>query len=210
MSHVHWWLIGLAFALGMMLTLALMVRPVKHPVPVGASIGGADRAAVPTAEDAIATAEKRTDKAARKDPTRRMPVKRPPAGKGAVTKKVVRKKVSAAKSPKKRIVVVKKTPARRTAVAKDLAPEQISSAAAAPVERVRPARFEPYGPGSARPDADGSGPEGWLVKGRSDTRLYYTPDDPSYDATVAQVWFEDEASAVRAFFTAWCKSARKK
>jgi hypothetical protein len=47
------------------------------------------------------------------------------------------------------------------------------------------------------------------VKGRSDTRLYYTPDDPTYDPTVAQVWFKDEASAARAHFTPWRKSLRK-
>ncbi|OBA64454.1 hypothetical protein A5647_01890 [Mycobacterium sp. 1100029.7] len=61
----------------------------------------------------------------------------------------------------------------------------------------------PFGPGSAHPDPDGRGPAGWLVKAQSDTRLYYTPDNPSYDATVAQVWFKDENSALRAGFTPW-------
>jgi hypothetical protein len=69
--------------------------------------------------------------------------------------------------------------------------------------------YAPYGPGSARATPDGGGPAGWLVKGRSDTRLYYTPDDPAYDATVAQVWFKDEESAARALFTPWRKSSRK-
>jgi len=48
------------------------------------------------------------------------------------------------------------------------------------------------------------------VKGRTDTRLYYTPNDPTYDLTVAQVWFKDEQCAVRALFTPWCKSSRKR
>jgi hypothetical protein len=69
--------------------------------------------------------------------------------------------------------------------------------------------YAPYGPGSARATPDGGGPAGWLVKGRSDTRLYYTPDDPAYDATVAQVWFKDKESAARALFTPWRKSSRK-
>ena len=68
--------------------------------------------------------------------------------------------------------------------------------------------YSPYGPGSARATPEGGGPSGWLVKGRSDTRLYYTPDDPTYDATVAQVWFKDEESAARALFTPWRKSAK--
>jgi uncharacterized membrane protein ArfC len=69
--------------------------------------------------------------------------------------------------------------------------------------------YAPFGPGSARADARGYGPSGWMVKGRSDTRLYYTPDDATYDGTVAQVWFRDEDSAVRAYFTPWRKSSKK-
>jgi uncharacterized membrane protein ArfC len=69
--------------------------------------------------------------------------------------------------------------------------------------------YAPFGPGSARADRRGNGPSGWMVKGRSDTRLYYTPDDATYDQTVAQVWFRDEESAVRAFFTPWRKSSKK-
>jgi uncharacterized membrane protein ArfC len=69
--------------------------------------------------------------------------------------------------------------------------------------------YAPFGPGSARADARGHGPSGWMVKGRSDTRLYYTPDDATYDRIVAQVWFRDEDSAVRAYFTPWRKSSKK-
>jgi uncharacterized membrane protein ArfC len=67
----------------------------------------------------------------------------------------------------------------------------------------------PYGPGSAQAGPDGRGPGGWLVKARSDTRLYYTPDNPTYDPTVAQVWFKDEQSALRAGFTPWHPNSPK-
>jgi uncharacterized membrane protein ArfC len=60
-----------------------------------------------------------------------------------------------------------------------------------------------------RANHDGSGPDGWVVKGRTDSRLFYTPDDPDYDEIVAQVWFQDEEFAARAFFTPWRKSSRK-
>ena len=69
--------------------------------------------------------------------------------------------------------------------------------------------YAPFGPGSARADAKGNGPSGWIVKGRSDTRLYYTPHDATYDQTVAQVWFRDEESAARAHFTPWRTSSKK-
>ncbi|MGF2951325.1 hypothetical protein ACOJVP_03080, partial [Mycobacterium sp. THU-M116] len=70
--------------------------------------------------------------------------------------------------------------------------------------------YAPYGPGSARATPEGGGPSGWSVKGRSDTRLFYTPDDPVYHLTVAQVWFKDEQAAVRAAFTPWRNSSRRK
>ena len=68
--------------------------------------------------------------------------------------------------------------------------------------------YAPYGPGSVRADPDGSGPDGWAVKGRTDSRLFYTPDDACYDDIDAQVWFQDPEFAARAFFTPWRKSAR--
>jgi hypothetical protein len=69
--------------------------------------------------------------------------------------------------------------------------------------------YAPFGPGSARATPDGGGPAGWPVKGRSDTRLYYTLEDPAYDEIVAQVWFKDEKSAARALFTPWRKSTKR-
>ena len=77
-----------------------------------------------------------------------------------------------------------------------------------PAKKIPKLPYEPYGPGSARATPNGGGPAGWLVKGRSDTRLYYTADDPGYGLTVAQVWFEDEASAARACFTPWRTSSQ--
>jgi len=61
----------------------------------------------------------------------------------------------------------------------------------------------PYGAHSARAAADGSGPEGWLVKGNEDSMLYHTPDSPHYKQTIAEVWFKDEESAAEGGFTSW-------
>lgn len=51
MQHVNWWLMALAFVLGLVLTLALMIRRVKREVPeyatlaAGAGVAGAGAAA---------------------------------------------------------------------------------------------------------------------------------------------------------------------
>jgi len=40
MHHVNWWLIGLAFVLGLLLTFALTIRRVTREVPVRSPTGG--------------------------------------------------------------------------------------------------------------------------------------------------------------------------
>jgi hypothetical protein len=93
-----------------------------------------------------------------------------------------------------------------------------AAAAAAPVKgpseaettKMAAVADSPYGSGSARPGADGSGPEGWLVKGNEDSMLYHTPDSPHYKETIAEVWFKDQESAEQAGFTPWQKGRTKK
>jgi uncharacterized membrane protein ArfC len=132
MNHVHWWLFGLSFAMGLVLTLALLGRPVKREVPLEVPV---DNSVIP---------DPPTTRIVTESPTKKIPVP-PPA---------------------------------------------------------------PYGPGSAQATPDGRGPAGWLVKARSDTRLYYTPDNPTYDPTVAEAWFKDEDSALRAGFMPWHNNSR--
>jgi uncharacterized membrane protein ArfC len=100
-------------------------------------------------------------------------------------------------------------PTTKISEAEEPPPTQTPAAEAPPTTQIPQWSYASYGPGSARAGADGSGPEGWLVKGRTDTRLYYTPDDPTYGPIVAQVWFQDEEAARRAFFTPWRASAKK-
>jgi uncharacterized membrane protein ArfC len=100
-------------------------------------------------------------------------------------------------------------PTTKIHVAQEAPPTKIHVAEEAPTTKIPAVPYAPYGRGSARAGAEGAGPAGWLVKGRSDTRLYYTPDDATYDRTIAQVWFKDEESAIRAYFTPWRKSSRK-
>jgi len=171
MIHPHWWLIGLAFAAGLVLTFVLIVRSAKPAATASGVAAPATAAAVspvPPVKDAP------TKPVEPLPPARLWPEKKvPPAGK----------------------VPAKKVPAGGQA------------AKAPPGPRTRTLPYEPFGPGSARATLDGGGPSGWPVKGRTDTRLYYTPNDPAYDLTVAHVWFKDEQSAARALFTPWRKSS---
>jgi hypothetical protein len=130
MGQVDYRLVGLAFVLGLLLTLALTIRRVKREVPVRSS---AQAAAAPV------------------------------------------------KSPSE-----------------------------AETAKIKTVAGSPYGADSARPEADGSGPEGWSVKGNEDSMLYHTPDSPHYKETIAEVWFKDEESAERGGFTPWHKGKGKK
>ena len=58
----------------------------------------------------------------------------------------------------------------------------------------------PYGEGSHAPAEDGSAPEGYPVKGNADSMKYHTPESPSYDRTVAEVWFATPEAAEAAGF----------
>lgn len=179
MSHVHWWLFALSFAMGLVLTLALIVRPVKRKVPVGNSAAESTKPEPTTTRIRVAEEPKTTRIPVAKDaPTTKVPV--------------------AKDAPTTKIPVAKEPPTTKIPVAKEFATRKIPTVPSAP-----------YGPGSAQAAPDGGGPAGWLVKGHSETRLYYTPDDPTYDSTVPQVWFKDEKAAVRAGFTAWRKRSKK-
>jgi uncharacterized membrane protein ArfC len=161
LNYVNWWLFGLSFATGFVLTSALTVRPVKRRA----------RRATSAEPDAPTT------KIPVDPPTMKIPV----ANESATTKIPIRQEF----------------PTTKIHVGTESATTKI------PVSPLAP-----YGPGSANAGPDGAGPPGWLVKGRMDSKLYYTPDDPPYDAGVAQVWFIDEESAAAAGFTPWRKRSK--
>ena len=176
MSHVHWALLAVSFALGMVVTFVLTMRSVKRHAPVGTSW---DESEPPTTLMPVETEPPTTlIPAETEPPTTQIPVETEP--------------------PTAQIPAANRPPRKRPPGAKGSRTGKIA---------VVP--YAPFGPGSARADARGHGPSGWMVKGRSDTRLYYTPDDATYDRIVAQVWFRDEDSAVRAYFTPWRKSSKK-
>jgi hypothetical protein len=58
----------------------------------------------------------------------------------------------------------------------------------------------PYGSDSAEPNADGSGPDGFPIKGDADSMLYHVPDSRFFARTKAGVWFATEEGARAAGF----------
>lgn len=67
----------------------------------------------------------------------------------------------------------------------------------------------PHGRGTVKPYADGTGPAGWTIKGNEDSMLYHTVDSPNYQQTIAEIWFVDEETAIRAGFKRWDVNRRK-
>jgi hypothetical protein len=126
---LNWWLVALAFALGLVITLAFMVRRVEQDVPVASAAGAAESTS------------------------------------GGVA-----------------------------------AAKLVDTGGDSDVEEVADG---PHGPGSAKPGAGGSGPDGWTVKGNEDSKLYHSPDSPSYQRTIAEVWFRDVETAEAAGFNRW-------
>ena len=59
---------------------------------------------------------------------------------------------------------------------------------------------QPYGDGSASPAADGSGPDGFTVKGNASSMIYHEDTSPAFEETTAEVWFLSPAHAEAAGF----------
>ncbi|GAA2795814.1 hypothetical protein GCM10010522_11660 [Kribbella solani] len=92
----------------------------------------------------------------------------------------------------------KKAPAKKAAAAETKADAKVEDKVedAAPVQDVVAGKFE----NSAAPNADGSAPEGFSIKGNEDSMKYHTTESPWYEQTVAEVWFKTEADAEAAGF----------
>lgn len=67
---------------------------------------------------------------------------------------------------------------------------------------------QPYGEGSAAAAADGSAPDGYVVKGDASSMTYYDEDSSGYEEARAEVWFLTAAHAEAAGFRAPRRSRR--
>jgi hypothetical protein len=92
-------------------------------------------------------------------------------------------------------------PGAESAAAEDIpATEAAASQMAEPAGHL--AADKPYGEGSAAPGPDGSGPEGYTVKGNAQSMIYHDETSEAYEETIAEVWFESAAHAEAAGFRA--------
>ena len=62
---------------------------------------------------------------------------------------------------------------------------------------------EPRASGSVRAVPGGGAPAGHPIKANEDAMAYHTPGSPSFEHTIADMWFTDEQSAADAGFTRW-------
>ena len=75
-----------------------------------------------------------------------------------------------------------------------------ATAAGVEVEESASDDEHPYGPGSHVAPEDGSEPDGFPIKGNTESMLYHVPGSSHYDRTVAEVWFATAEAAEAAGF----------
>ncbi|CQD17012.1 hypothetical protein K1X22_03835 [Mycolicibacterium farcinogenes] len=208
MSDVNWWLMALAFVLGLVLTLALTLRRVKREVPVygalgrrpdtaaGAGTGAKTAAAGGTAAGTTAVTDDATTRlpkvGAGDEPTTQLPkVTSPGAAAAGAAAAGAAGAAGAAKFA--------------SGGGAHEAPDDEAG------EDVKVVEETPYGAGSVRVSGAGT-PKGYLIKGNEDSMLYHSPESPSYSVTIAEIWFADVESAEKAGFNRWDsgKSQREK
>lgn len=143
MNNVNWWLMVLAFVLGLALTAVMMIRRVKLEVPIHQAAGGTSVSG------------------------------------GPATARFASSRVDAEASTTEMRVTEGDSPGKLTGAAR----------------------------GSVRAVPGGSGPAGYPIKANEETMAYHTPGSPSFERTIADLWFKDEKSAVAAGFTRWNRAA---
>ncbi|MFV1359955.1 hypothetical protein ABFV47_23155 [Mycolicibacterium fortuitum] len=202
MSDVNWWLMALAFVLGLVLTLALTLRRVKREVPVYGALG---RRPEPTAAAGGGTAAAAT--AVADEPTTKLP--KAGTGDEPTTKLPKATSAGAAAAGAAAAGAAAAGAAGAAAFASGGGAHEAAEDSAG--EDVKVVEETPYGAGSVRVSGAGT-PAGYLIKGNEDSMLYHSPESPSYSVTVAEIWFADVESAEKAGFNRWDsgKSQREK
>jgi hypothetical protein len=211
MQNVNWWLMALAFLLGLVLTLALMIRRVKREVPeyatLAAGAGAAGAGAAGAANLKGGTRGVVEDEPYGAGSIRVAATADAPDGDYTIKGNEDSMLYHTTDSPSYKQTIAEVwfrdvKSAERAGFTRWDSGRAGAATAVAAIADVTPGR---HGPGSATPAADGSGPEGWTVKGNEDSMLYHSPESSAYAVTVAEVWFRDVATAEAAGFSRWDK-----
>ena len=228
MRDVNWWLMALAFVLGLLLTFAMMIRrvtrevPVTHTVSAGvkaphmgkpdikADLGKVAGAVSAAGASAAAGVSAKLSDAADKVGETTDKVIDAVGGKideaGDALDATARKAGGALDSAAARVDATLDAADDKLAAAAakaDAKMDAASGAIAAKFASIEDVVAGPYGKGSAVANADGSGPAGWTIKGNADSMRYHTTESRWYGQTIAEVWFFDEESARKAGFLRW-------
>ena len=188
MHNVNGWLMALAFLLGLVLTLSLLIRRVKREVPEYATLAAGARCGGRGCREA----ERRprgADVDADDGATRRIPrVDADADADEAATLKAPKIDLDAdASAAKPGAVAAGAAAAAGGAAAAKFADDVVGRGR----RRSQPSRGalrRGFGPGRGGAGA----PSGYDIKGNEDSMLYHTPESPSYKQTIAEVWFLDE------------------
>ncbi|MCW2756437.1 MAG: ribosomal protein [Nocardioidaceae bacterium] len=94
------------------------------------------------------------------------------------------------------------TPVAKKAPVKKAAAKTAEAATEEPADAAGDAAADeaPFGPDSAKAAEDGSGPDGFEIKGNADSMKFHGPTSPWYDRTKAEVWFKTTEAAEAAGF----------
>jgi hypothetical protein len=225
MQNVNWWLMALSFLLGLVLTLFLVIRRVKREVPEYGSLGaGAPAAAAGAAGVAGAAKLKGGAGVAEDEPygAGSIRVKATVDAPGGYPVKGNEDSMlyHTTDSPSWKQTIAEiwfrdTDSAERAGFLRwdsGGAGEAAGAAAAGAAGVAGAAKLkgdasvvgdEPYGAGSIRVKATADAPSGYPVKGNEDSMLYHTTESPSYERTIAEVWFRDVETAEAAGFNRW-------
>ncbi len=227
MHDVNWWLMLLAFALGMVVTFLTTVRKVTREVPVGHTLtaGLSGKASAGSASASVDLPDGDL-------PSAKLTGGAVAAGGGVAAKLTGGKLDAPYGSGSIRLAAGAAAPSGYTIKGNEdsmlyhttespwykqtiaevwFNAESVAQKAGFTrwdAERSGIAKFAdvppgPYGKGSAKAGDGGSGPTGWTIKGNEDSMLYHTTESPWYKQTIAEVWFAEEDFAQKAGFTRW-------
>ncbi len=219
MQTANWWLMALAFLLGLVLTLFLLIRRVKCEVPEYATLAAGAGVAAAGAAGAAGAAKLKSG-AGVVDPE--------PYGSGSIRVKATATApdggydikgnedsmlyhTTDSPSYKQTIAEVwfRGEPAAQAAgftrwdKAGGAVAAKFADTPSDETAKIAAVTREPYGPGSARVAAGAGAPSGYDIKGNEDSMLYHSPESAAYDVTVAEVWFRDVPTAEAAGFNRW-------
>ncbi|WP_319456658.1 MULTISPECIES: hypothetical protein [unclassified Mycobacterium] len=191
MSNVNWCLMAVSFGLGLVLTLAFLIRRVKREVPVYGSGGGSAGLA--------GSAGVKAPKVDVDAPTAAVPLAGAPDV-DAPTARVPKVDPTDVDGPD---VDLPDVSGKGTLAAAAAGVAGGAAAAKLVGSSGSSGADEPYGAGSARVAPGAAAPTGWTIKGNEDSMLYHSPESPSYKQTIAELWFRDEETATAAGFARW-------